>query len=140
MEDIPENLFQFVKLSRSLPLVDIRTSFKGTTRTNRKGMTPKKDHEVDAMVAFVAEMIMAHNVSTRSVLDVGSGLGYLSLELSRAGYNVTGVEGDPERAKKAAATADTKCVNKIVNNHSDLEIIREPCIALSLRMSLFRAY
>src|SRR5215471_7350708 len=40
-EDIPEKLSKFVKLSRTLPLVDTRTSFKGTTiRTNRKGMTP----------------------------------------------------------------------------------------------------
>ena len=140
VEDVPEKLSKFVKLSRTLSLVDTRTSFKDITRTNRKGMTPKKDHEVDAMVAFVAKMTKAHGIRTKNVLDVGSGLGYLSLELSKAGYNVVGVEGDPERAKKAAATTDMECVNRMINNHSDLEIIREPCIALSLRISLFRAY
>ena len=41
-EDVPENLSKFVKCSQRLALVDTRTSFKGTSRTNQKGMTPKK--------------------------------------------------------------------------------------------------
>src|SRR6266496_5067872 len=65
-ENLPEELAKFLHLSRNLPLVDNRTSFKGSARTNRKGMTPKKDHEVDAMVAFVAEMRMAHDISAKS--------------------------------------------------------------------------
>ena len=139
-ENPPEELAKFLHLSRTLPLVDNLMSFKGSARTNRKGLTPKKDHEVDAMVAFVAEMTKAQDISAKSVLDVGSGLGYLSWELSTAGYHVVGVEGDPERAQKAAARTELPCIARMINDHNDLKIITEPCITLSLRMCLCRGF
>ena len=100
-------------------------------------MTPKKDHEIDAMMAFINEMTRIHNIDVNDVLDVGCGLGYLSLELSKGGYNVVGVEGDPERAKKAAMHARFQCVTRKVYDCNDLEIMKERCISVSLRIFYF---
>lgn len=125
---------EFARLSHALPLVDERKQNKTTAKKQRKGMTPKKDHEVDAMIAFINEMTRIHNIDVNNVLDVGCGLGYLSLELSKGGYNVIGVEGDPDRAEKAGMHARFQCITRKVYDCNDLDIMKEGCISVSLRI------
>ena len=126
---------EFVSLSRRLPLVDHRPHLEIPIESNYHGMSPKKCHEVDSMVAFVAEMTKARNVTATSVVDVGSGLGYLSTALSQVGYQVSGVEGDELRAAKAAGQAAFRSIHKRVETYTDLDIVEDPCISLSLRTS-----
>lgn len=136
IEELPERLSKFVRLSRELPLFDTKEPLKVKNEpTNRRGCCPKKDYELDVMSAFIEEMRSVHDIQTKNIVDVGSGLGYLSLELSKGGYNVIGVEGDAEMAKKAAAQNKVQCITKKINDYTDLDIIQEPCITLCLRMS-----
>ena len=124
---------RFVQRSRQLPLLDNNKPLHKRSE-KRQGFTPKKEHEVDAMMAFVAEMMSVHKVTSRNVLDVGSGLGYLSAELSKAGFHVVGVEGDPERATKAIPHTQVESVCKMVTNYKDLDIVKDCCVSLSLRI------
>jgi hypothetical protein len=134
-DEFAREFSKFVRLSRVLPLVDETRQNKSISKKQRKGMTPKKDHEVDAMVTFIDEVTGIHSINVNNVLDVGSGLGYLSLELSKDGYNVVGVEADPERAKKAAVQVGFPCIARKVKSYYDLDIIKEACISVSLRMT-----
>jgi hypothetical protein len=126
---------KFVSLSRKLPLLDNRAHQNIPIESKYHRMSPKKCHEVDAMVDFVAEITKARNVTATNVLDVGSGLGYLCTALSNAGYQVSGVEGNEARAIKAAEQTTFRSIHKRVETYADLDILMEPCISLSLRIA-----
>lgn len=133
LEDFPHELVEFIHLFQELPLLDPRKPAKPTRRRDTKGLTPKKIHEVDAMMAFIEETTKAHKITTKNVLDVGSGLGYLSSELSSSGFRVVCVEADPKRAEKAAQRTGLPCIAKRVELSSDLDIWGRPHISVSLR-------
>ena len=128
---------EFVALSRALPLVERKPHLEQRIeKSNHHRMSAKKTHEVDTMVTFIAEITQAHNITAKSVLDVGSGLGYLSTALSSAGYHVSGVEGNRDRAERAAEQKTFQSIHKMVETYEDLDIIEDPCISLSLRTSV----
>lgn len=133
----PDPFSKFVSLSRKLPLVDRKPHQAIPIESKYHRMSPKKCHEVDAMVAFVSEITKARKVTSSNVLDVGSGLGYLCTALSNAGYQVSGVEGDSDRAAKAAEQTSFRSIHKRVETYTDLDILIEPCISLSLRIAPF---
>jgi hypothetical protein len=124
---------RFVKLSRMLPLLDDWKPRSLTSKRKRDAFPVKKEHEVEAMVSFVTEMASIHQISTCDVLDVGSGLGYLSAELSSTGFHVIGIEGDPQKSANAIKHENVEHVCKMVMNSTDLEITEKDCISLSLR-------
>jgi len=130
----------FVSLSQRLPLVDNRPPLEIPVKNTHQGMSPKKCHEVDSMVAFVAEMTKARQVTAKSIIDVGSGLGYLSTALSKAGYQVSGVEGDEARATKAAEKNSFRSIHKMVETYTDLDIVEDSCCSLSLRTPSFHVF
>jgi hypothetical protein len=134
-DSFSDSFSKFVRLSQELPFSDVRTTRNATKVRKQHKMSPKKSHEVDTMVAFLEEMTKEHVITAKSVLDVGSGLGYLSSELAKSGYNVVGVEGDAGRAKKAAERTCFHSVHRMVVNHTDLDIVKDPCVSLSLRIS-----
>jgi Tellurite resistance protein TehB len=135
-DSIPDNFSKFVSLSRTLPFADLGYAELKAGEA-RRGMSPKKDHEVDAMITFLDKITSTESVVTKNVLDVGSGLGYLSLELSRAGYAVTGIKGDPERVVKTSETTNVECLHKMVTSFQDLNVLQDPLISLSIRISRF---
>lgn len=128
-----DSFSEFVSLSRTLPLLERKPHLEIQVGSKHRRMSSKKCHEVDTMVAFVAEITQARNITAKSVLDVGSGLGYLSTALSSAGYQVLAVEGDKERSAKAAEQNTFRSIHKMVENYEDLDIVEDPCISLSLR-------
>jgi hypothetical protein len=125
----------FVKLCLELPLVDAQTTHESNVVRKQHKMSPKKSHEVDAMIAFLEDVKNKCETGAKNVLDVGSGLGYLSSELAKAGYDVVGVEGDQERARKAAENSSFKSIHKMIAGPTDLDIIKHPCTSLSLRIA-----
>ena len=70
---LTEPFSKFVRLSRTLPLVDSRYKRIGGNKV-RRGISPKKDHEVEAMIAFLHEITATEKVTTKNVIDVGSGV------------------------------------------------------------------
>lgn len=130
---LSEEFFNFLQLSQELPLY--KHKVPQISPTGRPGMCQKKDHEVDVMLHFISEFRQSRKISTKSVLDVGSGLGYLSGELAKAGYSVIGVEGDPAIAEKASQEqSGFATVNKMVLAPEDLNVTSEPSISVSLRI------
>lgn len=129
---------EFAQLSRDLPLQDYTSCEVPNNRESRRGMSPKKDHEVEAMLAFLNNFPNIQALAARTIIDVGSGLGYLSLELAKSGYEVIGVEGDPKRAEKASQQSHFKSLNKMVATAADLDIASESLISVSLRISYCR--
>ncbi|KAK2191903.1 hypothetical protein NP493_43g06009 [Ridgeia piscesae] len=66
----------------------------------RKGMNPKKIHEVSQMAAVVDKL--CKECAVRHIVDIGSGLGYLGQVLSADyGYRVLGLEGVNTRTHSA---------------------------------------
>jgi Methyltransferase domain len=133
-ENWSKSFSRFVHLSKTLPLHDHAYSPSKISTRKRQGFSPKKEHEVDAMLDFVAKTTCAQNLCVKNVVDVGSGLGYLSAELATVGYRVVAVDGDPDRPVKAIQHAQVEHVCKTITNHTDLDIVEGDCISLSLRM------
>ena len=61
-------------------------------------------------VPWILEQIRLHNVIGQKVLDVGCGGGFLSNDLARLGFKVTGVDLSPESLKVAEAHDETHSV------------------------------
>ena len=134
-EILPVPLARFIRLAKDLPLVGTGQKPESTqVQLTRKRFTPQKSHEVHAFVEFVREMTKSFNVDVERVVDVGAGLGYLSQELAKTGFQVVAIEGDPGRAAKAAHQANVQCIAKMVNGPDDLDIAPDPCLVVSLRM------
>jgi len=71
---------------------------------NERNMGPKKKHEVCLLAPTVAALAAA--CGSRTVVDVGSGLGYLSTVLAfHYGLNVIGLEASISNARSAARRA-----------------------------------
>ncbi|KAK2151013.1 hypothetical protein LSH36_379g01024 [Paralvinella palmiformis] len=69
------------------------------------GMSPKKSHEVCHVAAVINGVCKQSHC--KAVVDVGSGLGYLSLVLSQQlGYRVLGIECQEARCRGAEARAN----------------------------------
>lgn len=77
-----------------------------------------------------------HGITTKKVMDVGAGVGYLAGELVEEGYSVVAIEGDEKSSQKCRESmSQTQCITKHVNNESDLHVLSDPCISVGLRMS-----
>ena len=83
-------------------------------------------------------MIKLHEIKTKKVLDVGAGKGHLSWEMAREGYTVVAIERNDQLSQKLAEHSTGKyeieCIAKTVNDESDLNVVQDPCISVSLRM------
>jgi len=86
-------------------------------------------------------MTELHQIATKKVIDVGAGVGHLSWELAKEGYSVVAIEGNERNARKCAditaARPEIQCVTKYINDETDLNVIQDPCISVSIRTFSF---
>jgi len=103
------------------------------------GCCPKKNHELDILIAYLESVTTLHSITTKKVLEVGAGVGHLASELVKEGYSVIAIDGDEKLcrkcAEKNAGMPQLQCITKYVNHESDLNVISEPCISVCLRTS-----
>ncbi|CAH1788871.1 unnamed protein product [Owenia fusiformis] len=103
-ENWPESLKNFITMATncSSPRKQICLFNPAVvSNTMKKGMNPKKIHEVSNMAAVIHEMCREHGVKV--VIDIGSGLGYLGQVLSATyGYRVIGFESIASRSHGAS--------------------------------------
>ncbi|KAI0215432.1 Methyltransferase-like protein 25 [Lamellibrachia satsuma] len=110
-ESCPESLKEFIQTSHTLSLPRSPLSCH-MTRTEldknmRKGMNPKKIHEVSQMAGVVDKL--CRECGVQHIIDIGSGLGYLGQVLSADyGYKVLGLEGVETRSHDAEKQAMKK--------------------------------
>ena len=103
--DLPPAIAKFIKEYRSIKLqIGQSDSYNAQSdqlsNDDKKGVSRKKIHEISRLAELIEE-----NVSkSLTVVDIGSGLGYLGEELTRRGYKVVGVE----TSEAHIARADTR--------------------------------
>ncbi|RDD47557.1 Protein RRNAD1 [Trichoplax sp. H2] len=74
------------------------------------GMIPKKRHEVESMASFIAKM--CENYGCETVVDIGSGLGYLGQVLnSLYKMKIVGLDSNSQRSE-SAITRNVKVISK----------------------------
>ncbi|XP_037271973.2 putative methyltransferase-like protein 25 [Rhipicephalus microplus] len=66
-----------------------------------RGMSPKKEHEVDAMAELVASL--AHRLGVRQLLDLGSGKGYLAARMCGPPHALRVLAVDSSEARNRSA-------------------------------------
>ncbi|XP_066270916.1 methyltransferase-like protein 25B [Branchiostoma lanceolatum] len=116
-DDWPTSLKDFVETAASLALPRQQSHDLVAMEINKdlaRGMTPKKKHEVSYLASVVRDTCRKTSCST--VIDIGSGLGYLGQVLHhQCGLQVVGVEaqashvhGAQRRIKSQGKDADTQ--------------------------------
>ena len=100
--DLPPAIAKFIQEYRSIRLhIDQSDSCNAQSdqlsNADKKGVSRKKIHEISRLAEFIED-----NVSkSLTVVDIGSGLGYLGEELTRRGYKVVGVETSGDHIARA---------------------------------------
>ncbi|KAG8227566.1 hypothetical protein J437_LFUL000666 [Ladona fulva] len=85
----------------------------------RKGMSPKKQHEVLHLASFIYQQCNYSQISR--ILDLGSGLGYLGKLLHhKSGYRVLGLEADAGHVVRAVRMQQPICSSGV--NHMALTL------------------
>ncbi|XP_071098304.1 methyltransferase-like protein 25B [Haliotis cracherodii] len=119
----PPSLKRFLQMSHKLSLLRDQVNILGKKAVDpnlKRGMSPKKLHEVTNMSAVVMET--SSKAGCDVIVDIGSGLGYLGQVLHKCyGYSVVGVEGcdgHVERAEKRSAKQDLQdgCIHNVTFN------------------------
>ena len=78
----------------------------------RRGLTPKKEHELVNFAAFILEECALRGI--QHVVDVGSGVGHLAQCLARAGIpRVTAIEGNPTHHSKVTQGVEDRLFLKL---------------------------
>ncbi|KAI0051058.1 hypothetical protein FA95DRAFT_378509 [Auriscalpium vulgare] len=108
MRVIPPVLMSLISAARSQrlhrsPLLITRTGPANQGRESLPGMSPKKAHEVTRMGAYILHLTTSRPglTNVKHVVDIGAGQGYLSRELSDAGFHVLALDGNPVQTKGA---------------------------------------
>ena len=73
----------------------------------------RRPYLVEWIIGRYFEFALSHLVGS-SVLEIGSGLGHMTLEFSRHGYDVTGLELSPESIAHAAQLAENDPFNQSI--------------------------
>ncbi|XP_064596483.1 methyltransferase-like protein 25B isoform X2 [Liolophura sinensis] len=101
-DEWPDNFSTFVQtaLEMSMPRGSYSVTPVEIPCELKKGMNPKKQHEVSLMAAVLHQLMEEASVSV--VVDIGAGLGYLGQVLQqRYGYRVISLECDDSRSHGA---------------------------------------
>ncbi|CAG2247834.1 unnamed protein product [Mytilus edulis] len=84
----------------------------------RRGMNPKKQHEVSKMAALVHDLVK--DTGSDVIVDVGSGLGYLGQTLNKTyGHTVVGIEG--KQSHTTGADKRVWSVDGVINVTCELD-------------------
>jgi len=115
-KSVPQEVTQFLACFNLLevPLVSCPLSRSALSPTQKKGISAKKEHEIVNFANFIEER--CNIIGVKSIVDIGSGLGYLGEELSRRGFKVMGVEGSEghsERAERRKKVNDSHNFNTV---------------------------
>ena len=105
IDDLPRAIAKFIKEYRSINLhIDQSDSCNAQSdhlsHADKKGVSRKKIHEISRLAEFIEDKVP----KSLTIVDIGSGLGYLGEELTRRGYKVVGVE----TSEAHIARADTR--------------------------------
>ncbi|PNF14280.1 hypothetical protein B7P43_G07094 [Cryptotermes secundus] len=91
----------------------------------RRGLTPKKQHEIVSLAALISAECSAYGIT--QVLDMGAGLGYLGQLLHHCyGFHVLGLEVEAERVKTASRRQESMCPSSAVK-YLTFSISSESC-------------
>ncbi|XP_014667521.1 PREDICTED: uncharacterized protein LOC106809081 isoform X4 [Priapulus caudatus] len=121
MDYWPEDLKKFITKSQELSLCRDQVDWLQKTdlgTEEKRGMTPKKVHEVEWMSSLVADVCLKTQCDV--VVDIGAGLGYLSRVLSSIhGLRVICIESDgsrtlgaERRANRHSPTSKPQCITQ----------------------------
>ncbi|XP_063436455.1 probable methyltransferase-like protein 25 [Mytilus trossulus] len=84
----------------------------------KRGMNPKKQHEVSKMAALVHDLVK--DTGSDVIVDVGSGLGYLGQTLNKTyGHTVVGIEG--KQSHTTGADKRVCSVDGVINITCELD-------------------
>ena len=113
ISDLPIAVANFIREYRSLSLPIEQSECCNIkcdqlSNVDKKGVSRKKIHEISRLAEFIEEKVS----KSLTIVDIGSGLGYLGEELTRRGYKVLGVEISEEHIKRA----DTR--RQLTSSHS----------------------
>jgi SAM-dependent methyltransferase len=114
-ESVPAEVTQFLASFNLLkvPLEKCPLSSSSLSNTQRRGISAKKEHEIVNFANFIEAR--CKTIGVKSIVDIGSGLGYLGEELTRRGFKVLGVEGSEGHSESAERR---KKVNDSHNFHT----------------------
>ncbi|XP_029827988.2 protein RRNAD1 isoform X1 [Ixodes scapularis] len=120
-EDWPTTLREFVRQAVELGEVRFRPPGPcvpmGLPGLLSRGMTPQKQREVPGLAALVADV--CRQARCTSVLDVGSGLGYLAQVLHHSyGFRVIGLDCEPSHLEKANNRLKLSGCSKNIHYHT----------------------
>ena len=86
-----------------LPAPELEIAADSLADCTKKGMKVKKLHEVKILTQYICQL--AENLNVDCVCDFGSGLGYLSHEISKK-YPVIAIECDSKRTQAAKSRTE----------------------------------
>ncbi|CAG2228755.1 unnamed protein product [Mytilus edulis] len=112
-----EYLQKAMSLSSSRNCKTLETSVEIDPNIKR-GMNPKKQHEVSKMAALVHDLVKV--TGSDVIVDVGSGLGYLGQTLNKTyGHTVVGIEG--KQSHTTGADKRVCSVDRVINVTCELD-------------------
>ncbi|XP_076081227.1 uncharacterized protein LOC143052160 [Mytilus galloprovincialis] len=112
-----EYLQKAMSLSSSRNCKTLETSVEIDPNIKR-GMNPKKQHEVSKMAALVHDLVKV--TGSDVIVDVGSGLGYLGQTLNKTyGHTVVGIEG--KQSHTTGADKRVCSVDGVINVTCELD-------------------
>ncbi|TDG44718.1 hypothetical protein AWZ03_008859 [Drosophila navojoa] len=149
LEDCPEEVLRFRQEIANLTPTEAAAPAAGESprksKRNNCKMSIKKLHEIDKLASHIHE----HCPDTEGIIDLGSGLGYLSealLQLSD-NYQILGLEAEEQRIQTARErttncnsisyeqlliTADASCCARIQEHAAALGLERAPTAIVGL--------
>ena len=134
--DVPDGEIQRTveRMTNSGDLVAIGGRFELAGRSSkvlkeyRAAEEEAKERSDRAKGAAVEKLISCLDEGSGRVLDVGTGEGYLAFRLAHAGYQVVGVDTNPERIRKAKEKAEAEHREDVafeVGDIADLEKVEK---------------
>jgi len=98
---VPSFVTEFLKIYRSVKKTLLEkyelTKICSIVRKENRKISLKKQHEISNFSEYIANNVPTHF----KIFDIGSGLGYIGEELTKLGYDVTGVESSCDHVSRA---------------------------------------
>lgn len=140
----PDSFQDFLKKCSNLavrlkwPMIQSPTAMKVLKPSTHKHQSPMKHRESECLAFFVETLVnsnetLKHQKSSLTILDIGSGLGYVSCKLNQTGFKVIGIEAREALVKKASQrNPNVKFICKFIDETPETieflsQVINEEC-------------